>query len=362
MYVYVICKYIVYVYYVCMLCMICILSCISVLYIFIYPSILPYVCTLCVYYVCMQSMCLYICIVYLLCISCIFILSKFVCPSTHLSSVCPCILDTMQVYYISNQVLYSVFVLCVYGACTLFMLCILLYSLFCPSVCLSIHACVLCLYTVYVYCVCMQVLYCVFILCMSFCPFVCLSVHVCVLFVYTSYAYCVSSYCTVLYAVWMLCILCMVGVLLYCYIYMCVCVCVCVCLCVCVCVCVCVLCMSICLSACPSMHVCFVSMLGMYAGYIYLYMYYMQILYTPCICILAIFMPICPSIYPSVFSSHSFVHHCVLCVDTGHVHKYEASLWTLENWEKYLFSYKMIIFNITVSKISEDIILSIYKC
>lgn len=102
MYVYVICKYIVYVYYVCVLCMICILSCISVLYIFIYPSILPYVCTLCVYYVCMQSMCLYICIVYLLCISCIFILSKFVCPSTHLSSVCPCILDTMQVYYISN--------------------------------------------------------------------------------------------------------------------------------------------------------------------------------------------------------------------------------------------------------------------
>ena len=38
----------------------------------------------------------------------------------------------------------------------------------------------------------------------------------------------------------------------------------------------------------------------------------------------------------------------------GHVHKYEASLWTLENWEKYLFCYKMIIFNVTVLKISEN--------
>ena len=24
---------------------------------------------------------------------------------------------------------------------------------------------------------------------------------------------------------------------------------------------------------------------------------------------------------------------------SGHVHKYEASLWILENWEKYLFCY-----------------------
>ena len=40
--------------------------------------------------------------------------------------------------------------------------------------------------------------------------------------------------------------------------------------------------------------------------------------------------------------------------DFGHVHKYEASLWTLENWEKYLFCYKMIIFNVTVLKISEN--------
>ena len=41
-------------------------------------------------------------------------------------------------------------------------------------------------------------------------------------------------------------------------------------------------------------------------------------------------------------------------VCSGHVHKYEASLWTLENWEKYLFCYKMIIFNVTVLKISEN--------
>ena len=38
----------------------------------------------------------------------------------------------------------------------------------------------------------------------------------------------------------------------------------------------------------------------------------------------------------------------------GHVHKYEASLWTLENCEKYLFCYKMIIFDATVLKISEN--------
>ena len=45
----------------------------------------------------------------------------------------------------------------------------------------------------------------------------------------------------------------------------------------------------------------------------------------------------------------------------GHVHKYEASLWTLENWEKYLFCYKMIIFNVTVLNISENMyIINIY--
>ena len=38
----------------------------------------------------------------------------------------------------------------------------------------------------------------------------------------------------------------------------------------------------------------------------------------------------------------------------GHVHEYEASFWTLENWEKYLFCYKMIIFTVTVLKISEN--------
>ena len=38
----------------------------------------------------------------------------------------------------------------------------------------------------------------------------------------------------------------------------------------------------------------------------------------------------------------------------GRVHKYEASLWTLENWEKYWFCYKVIIFNVTVLEISEN--------
>ena len=38
----------------------------------------------------------------------------------------------------------------------------------------------------------------------------------------------------------------------------------------------------------------------------------------------------------------------------GHVHKYEANLWRLENWEKNLFCYKMIIFNLTVLKIPEN--------
>ena len=38
----------------------------------------------------------------------------------------------------------------------------------------------------------------------------------------------------------------------------------------------------------------------------------------------------------------------------GHVHKYEASLRTLKNWEKYWFCYKVIIFNVTVLKISEN--------
>ena len=43
-----------------------------------------------------------------------------------------------------------------------------------------------------------------------------------------------------------------------------------------------------------------------------------------------------------------------LLLISGHVHKYQASLWTLENWEKYLFCYKMIIFSVTVLKISEN--------
>ena len=38
----------------------------------------------------------------------------------------------------------------------------------------------------------------------------------------------------------------------------------------------------------------------------------------------------------------------------GHVHKYEVTLWTLKNCEKYLFCYKMIIFNVAVLKISEN--------
>ena len=45
--------------------------------------------------------------------------------------------------------------------------------------------------------------------------------------------------------------------------------------------------------------------------------------------------------------------HNFFSVMYGHVHKYEASLWTLENWEKYLFCHKMIIFNVTVLKNSE---------
>ena len=43
----------------------------------------------------------------------------------------------------------------------------------------------------------------------------------------------------------------------------------------------------------------------------------------------------------------------ILHKERGHVHKYEANLWRLENWEKYLFCYKMIIFNATVLKIPE---------
>ena len=49
---------------------------------------------------------------------------------------------------------------------------------------------------------------------------------------------------------------------------------------------------------------------------------------------------------------------CHVCLfqflSKGHVHKYETSLWTLANWEKYLFCYKMIIFTVTVLKISEN--------
>ena len=44
------------------------------------------------------------------------------------------------------------------------------------------------------------------------------------------------------------------------------------------------------------------------------------------------------------------------------VHKYGASLWTLEKWEKYLVCYKMIIFNVTVLKSSDNVcILLTYK-
>ena len=53
-------------------------------------------------------------------------------------------------------------------------------------------------------------------------------------------------------------------------------------------------------------------------------------------------------------SHQKISQHNFFSVMYGHVHKYEASLWTLENWEKYLFCYKMIIFNVTVLKISEN--------
>ena len=52
-------------------------------------------------------------------------------------------------------------------------------------------------------------------------------------------------------------------------------------------------------------------------------------------------------------SHQKISQHNFFSVMYGHVHKYEASLWTLKNWEKYLFCHKMIIFNVTVLKNSE---------
>ena len=42
----------------------------------------------------------------------------------------------------------------------------------------------------------------------------------------------------------------------------------------------------------------------------------------------------------------------------GHVHKYEAVLWTLENLRKTIFCYKMINFSIRESNISGNVYFS----
>ena len=52
------------------------------------------------------------------------------------------------------------------------------------------------------------------------------------------------------------------------------------------------------------------------------------------------------------------LYHLASVFKNGHVHKYEAVLWTLEKLRKTIFCYKMINFSLRESKFSANIYFS----
>lgn len=168
----------------CMYTMYCMYTIMCICTIYIYPSLGPsvHVCVLWVYTMYVCRVCIYVCVLYIFTMHTKYMYtSKFDHPSIYPTArpisclpsrlficVSTC---TLWIYYICILSMYQCLICCiyaayVYGVCTLWMICILLYPFVCPAVCLSIHACVFCVhaikytvyasryYTVYVYYAC----------------------------------------------------------------------------------------------------------------------------------------------------------------------------------------------------------------